>query len=69
MTLFLWHMTAYLLAILLLWPLGFGQETDSTPRWWLERPVWIVVPALILLGLVAIFGRFERSGTGAAAGA
>ena len=44
MTLFLWHMTAYLLAILLLWPLGFGQETDSTLRWWLERPIWIVVP-------------------------
>ena len=60
MTLFLWHMTAYLLAILLLWPLGFGQETDSTLRWWLERPIWIVVPGIILLGLIAIFGRFER---------
>jgi hypothetical protein len=60
MTLFLWHMTAYLLAILLLWPLGFGRQTDSTARWWLERPVWIAVPGVILLGLVAIFGRFER---------
>ena len=69
MTVFLWHMTAYLLAVLLLWPLGFGHETDSTLRWWLERPVWLVVPGLILLGLIAIFGRFERSGTGAAAGA
>ena len=60
MTLFLWHMTAFLLAVLLLWPLGFGHDHDSTPRWWLERPLWIAVPALILLGLVAIFGRFER---------
>ena len=60
MTLFLWHMTAYLLAILLLWPLGFGQESDSTPRWWIERIVWVGVPALILAGLIAIFGRFER---------
>jgi hypothetical protein len=60
MTLFLWHMTAYLLAVLVLWPLGLGHERDSTIRWWLERPIWIVVPAAFLLGLVAIFGRFER---------
>lgn len=62
MTLFLWHMTAYLIAILLLWPLGFGQETEPTARWWLERPVWILVPGAILACLVAIFGRFERQG-------
>ena len=60
MTLFLWHMTAYLLAILLLWPLGFGHQTDSTARWWLERSVWVAVPGAILLGLIAVFGRFER---------
>jgi hypothetical protein len=60
MTLFLWHMTAYLLAILLLWPLGIGTQPDSTTRWWIERTVWIAVPAAILFGLVAIFGRFER---------
>jgi hypothetical protein len=59
MTLFLWHMTAYLIAILLLWPLGFGHQGDSTARWWLERPLWFVVPGLILAGLVAVFGRFE----------
>ena len=44
MTLFLWHMTAYLLAILLLWPLGFGSS-GPTARWWRERFVWIGVPA------------------------
>lgn len=62
MTLFLWHMTAYLLAILLLWPLGFGRETEPTARWWIERPLWIAVPGVILLGLVGVFGRFERDG-------
>lgn len=62
MTLFLWHMTAYLLAILLLWPLGFGQETAPSGRWWLERPLWIGVAGAILVGLVAVFGRFERQG-------
>jgi peptidoglycan/LPS O-acetylase OafA/YrhL len=59
MTLFLWHMTAYLAAILMLWPLGFGQERQPTARWWLERPVWIAVPGLVLVALVATFGRFE----------
>jgi hypothetical protein len=52
---FLWHMTAYLLAILALWPLGFGREHDSSARWWAERALWILVP-----GLIAVFGRFER---------
>jgi fucose 4-O-acetylase-like acetyltransferase len=62
MTLFLWHMTAYLIAIVVLWPLGFGREVVPSARWWLERPLWIVVPAALLLGLVAIFGRFETQG-------
>jgi fucose 4-O-acetylase-like acetyltransferase len=60
MTLFLWHMTAYLLAILLLWPLGLGQETEPTGRWWLERPLWLLVPGAILAALVALFGWIER---------
>jgi hypothetical protein len=64
MTLFLWHMTAYLIAILVLWPLGFGQQHEPTGRWWLERPVWIVVPGLFLAVLVALFGRFEAQGRG-----
>ena len=60
MTLYLWHMTAYLLAIIVLWPVGFGRQHDSTSRWWLERPLWMIVPGLFLIGLVAIFDRFER---------
>jgi hypothetical protein len=69
MTLFLWHMTAYLLAVLLMWPLGFGHETDSTARWWAERVPWLVVPGLILLGLIATFGRFEHPRRKVATGA
>jgi len=60
MTLFLWHMTAYLLAVLVLWPLGLGHQHVGNARWWLERPIWILVPALILLVLIRIFGPFER---------
>jgi hypothetical protein len=61
MTLFLWHMTAFLLAILLLWPLGFGQQGSPSLGWWAERPLWVGVSALFLTGLVAVFGRFERT--------
>jgi hypothetical protein len=60
MTLFLWHMTAYLLAIIALWPLGFGRQADSTARWWAERPVWELAPAGILAVIVVLVGRFER---------
>jgi hypothetical protein len=60
MTLFLWHMTAFLCAILVLWPLGLAREHDSTAAWWLQRPVIISISAAFLVGLIAIFGRFER---------
>jgi peptidoglycan/LPS O-acetylase OafA/YrhL len=60
MTIFLWHMTAFLIAVLLLWPMGVGQTAGGTAAWWLERPVWIGVPGLILVGLVVVFSRFER---------
>jgi hypothetical protein len=60
MTLFLWHMTAYLIVLLTLWPLGIGHEQDSTASWWLLRPVFIGLSTLVLAGIVALVGRFER---------
>jgi hypothetical protein len=67
MTLFLWHMTAFLLAVLTLWPLGFGGQNDTDPSWWLERPLWLAVSAAYLVALVALFGRVERPAVSAAA--
>ena len=60
MTLFLWHMTAFLIAILILWPLGLGRG-HSDARWWLERFVWIGVTAVILAGLVAGLRSFRAA--------
>jgi Acyltransferase family len=60
MTLFLWHMTAYFVVLLALWPIGVGQQQDSTAGWWLLRPVFIGLSALVLAGIVAVVGRFER---------
>ncbi len=60
MTLFLWHMTAYLCAVLVLWPMGLAREHDSTAAWWLQRPLILGLSGVFLLGLIAVFGRFER---------
>jgi hypothetical protein len=60
MTLFLWHMTAFLCAVLVLWPLGLAREHDSTAAWWLQRPLILGVSGLFLLLLIRVFGRFER---------
>jgi Acyltransferase family len=60
MTLFLWHLTALVLAVLVLHPLGLGQPPPGTPAWWALRPLWLLVPAAILAPLVALFARFEH---------
>ena len=60
MTLFLWHMTAYFIVLLVLWPIGVGHQQDSTAAWWLLRPVFIGLSTLVLTGIVALVGRFER---------
>jgi hypothetical protein len=68
MTVYLWHMTAYVLVILALYPLGLGRPEQSSAAWWIQRPVWLLVPAVVLAALIAVFGRFERP-RGAAASA
>lgn len=62
MTLYLWHMTAMVLAIgagLVLDGRGFGIA-PTTAGWWLSRPVWLVVLAGVTVLLAAVFGRYER---------
>jgi hypothetical protein len=60
MTLFLWHLTALVLAVLVLHPLGLTQPPPGTPTWWALRPLWLLVPAAILVPLVGLFARFEH---------
>jgi surface polysaccharide O-acyltransferase-like enzyme len=65
MTLYLWHVTAMVTVIgisLILGGAGLGVE-PLTLAWWLTRPGWYVVVALVTLALVAGFGRFETPGT------
>ena len=62
MTLYLWHLTAMVIAIgagMALGGLGFGIE-PLTGTWWLTRPSWFLVLGALTLVLVSILGRFER---------
>jgi hypothetical protein len=60
MTVYLWHLTALLIAVGVLLPLGFPQPAPATAAWWALRPVWFVIVGSLLAVLIAIFGRFER---------
>jgi hypothetical protein len=60
MTLFLWHLTALVLAVLALHPLGLTHPRPGTLIWWAMRPLWGLASAALLLPLVALFARFEH---------
>ncbi|MBF8193112.1 acyltransferase [Nonomuraea sp. K274] len=61
MTLFLWHMTAAVLGVLLLFPSGlFPQAPPGSGSWLLLRLPWLAVLSVILGLLVSAFGWVER---------
>lgn len=61
LTLFLWHMTAAVLGVLLLYPTGlFPQPPLGSVPWLLLRLPWLAVLTLILGLLVVAFGPVER---------
>jgi fucose 4-O-acetylase-like acetyltransferase len=64
MTMFLWHLTAMLLVIGILYPLGWPQPDAGTAQWWVLRPVWVAALVVVLSAFVFVFGRFERRGFG-----
>lgn len=59
LTLFVWHMTALLIAVAIFEGLGGRLIDEPTFRWWVQRPVWIILPAISLAVLVAVFARVE----------
>lgn len=62
MTVFCWHMTALVLALPVLEVLAGGPATDATGAWWLQRPLWLVLPGVVLAAFLAVFGRLELPG-------
>jgi fucose 4-O-acetylase-like acetyltransferase len=66
MTIYLWHLTAALLALAALHWTGILQATPATAQWWATRPVWIACALAPLGAAVAGLGRFERPHSAAA---
>ena len=59
MTVFLWHMTALLAALTLFETAGLPIYPEPTAAWWAQRPLWLLVPGVLLAALVAVFARAE----------
>lgn len=61
LTLFVWHMTAYVGFLWIFEGLGGRLGDEPTLEWWLQRPLWLLGPGLVLAALAALFGRAEAS--------
>ncbi len=62
LTIFVWHMTAALIVLVLYRAVGGVLLAEPTALWWDQRFVWVVLPALFLVPFVALFGRLEAGG-------
>jgi hypothetical protein len=60
MTIFLWHLTALLIALSALHAFGVAQPAGASLMWWSTRPLVFALAALPLVGFVGVFGRHER---------
>jgi len=64
MTVYLWHMTAMVLTALAVYPTGlWPQVAPLGAAWWALRPVWVAAAGTVLVAVVALFRRVERSVT------
>ncbi|WP_169951457.1 acyltransferase family protein [Microbispora sp. H11081] len=62
MTVFLWHMTAVVIAVPALYITGLmPQPPPGSAEWLLLRVPWLAFLTAVLVVLVAVFGRFERN--------
>jgi len=59
LTLFVWHMTAYVGFLWIFERLGGRLEDEPTLQWWLQRPLWLLGPGLVLAALVTLFSRAD----------
>lgn len=59
MTVFLWHTAALLMALALVEGAGLPIYPEPTAAWWAQRPLWLLVPGVLLAALVALFARAE----------
>jgi len=64
MTVYLWHLTAFVLVMVAAWLLG-GIGLHAAPgsgEWWLARPVWFALYVALLFPFILLFARHESGG-------
>lgn len=64
MTVYLWHLSAFVLVMVVAWLLG-GAGLEMEPGsgiWWLTRPIWFAIYIAVSLPLIMIFANFEQGG-------
>jgi hypothetical protein len=63
MTVYLWHLTAFVLVMVVAWLLGgVGLRVEpGSAEWWWSRPLWFAFYIAVLLPLIALFARHERA--------
>jgi len=62
MTVYLWHLTAFVLVMVAAWLLG-GMGLSVAPgsgEWWQARPLWFALYIAALLPLIGLFARAEQ---------
>jgi peptidoglycan/LPS O-acetylase OafA/YrhL len=59
LTIFLWHMTAYLVVLWAYEGLGGTLPAEPTAGWWAQRWLWLLAPSAVLAVLVALFAPVE----------
>ncbi|MGB8651929.1 MAG: acyltransferase family protein [Mycobacteriales bacterium] len=64
LTVFLWHLTAYVVAAGLLRAAGRGVPSPGSTGWWLSKPVDVLLAAVVLLVLVLVCSPLERRDAG-----
>lgn len=60
MTIYLWHQPALTVAARLALPLGFPTPEPGSAGWWVAHIGWLLLPSVVLVGFVAVFGRYEH---------
>jgi peptidoglycan/LPS O-acetylase OafA/YrhL len=66
MTVYLWHCPGFALAYALLVLAGLRVPERTDLAWWVQRPIWAIVPALCTIPLMVAFRRFEGRGSSSA---
>lgn len=59
LTVFLWHMTAYVVVLWAFEGLGGTLAAEPTAGWWAQRWLWLLAPLAVLAVLAVLFVRVE----------